>query len=66
MTDESYDDYEPSEEEMKEIEEVIKGSSKKYETIETLRNRLKTTRKIYEFASEDHWAGWLRTHGIRW
>jgi hypothetical protein len=63
MTNEFLDDaYEPTEEEKKEIEEVLAhkaGEEKK--TSKTVKNRV-----FYNFNSEDHWRGWLKIHGIAW
>ena len=50
--------YEPSEEEQKEINEILNK--------EEFKRSPKSNRIIYYFNSEDHWIGWLKTHGIKW
>lgn len=68
------DHYEPSEEELREIEDMIREDEEKdleeynkfnkfikREPEPKTRNRL-----IYEFKTESHWEGWLKIHGIKW
>ena len=60
--------YEPSEEELKEIEDLINKDAEE-EAKEGCgdcgtckpKNRIK-----YLFNSESHWIGWLKIHGIKW
>lgn len=51
------DIYEPDENEMREIEEIINKEEQKI----VCKNRL-----FFNFNTEDHWVGWLRIHGIKW
>lgn len=53
--------YEPSEEERMEIEELFAKEEEHKEKTKIIRNRV-----YVHFNSEDHWIGWLRTHGIKW
>lgn len=57
--------YEPSDEEKREIEDMLNKEDEKREHLEEFQERLKN-RKFYTFNSESHFAGWLRTHGIIW
>jgi hypothetical protein len=66
--DEPFDSYEPTEEEKREIEDILndigqlEDSLKKYEGS----NRRVKNRLFFLFNSEDHWKGWLKTNGIQW
>lgn len=63
---ENYNDfYEPSEEEKEELEEILKQEFENKHKCYDVRREIKD-RKLFTFNSEDHFAGWLRTYGIRW
>jgi hypothetical protein len=51
------DPYEPDEAEIRELNEILRQEKKPYKP----NNRL-----TFDFYTESHFAGWLRTHGIRW
>jgi hypothetical protein len=53
----SEDHYEPDEAEIRELDEILKSERKQHKPV----NRL-----VFDFYSESHFSGWLRTHGIRW
>lgn len=57
--------YEPTEDERKEIEEILSQEQEKNEAKEEFQDRLKN-RKFYTFNSESHFAGWLKINGIKW
>lgn len=68
------DYYEPTDEELAEIEEIIRqeeekewGASPKFGKFIKREEEPKTkNRLLYEFKSESHWSGWLKIHGITW
>lgn len=55
------DPYEPSEEERREIEEILRQEEDRESIFYKIKNR-----KYYTFHSESHWAGWLKINGIKW
>ena len=52
------DPYEPDEQEMEELDNILKQEK---ECHKRQKNRL-----THIFYTESHFAGWLRTYGIRW
>ena len=65
MTDGFLDDaYEPSEEEKREIEEVL--SQRSSDEKAAIRSVKIKNRIYFHFNTEDHWKGWLRINGIAW
>ena len=55
------DGFDPTEEEQKEFEELLKQDN----LVEALVKKLKN-RSCYTFTSESHFAGWLKVNGIIW
>jgi len=51
--------YEPDEQELRELDEILKHEN------DHLKHKPKN-RLVFDFYTESHFAGWLRTHGIRW
>jgi hypothetical protein len=76
--DGEYEPYEPTDEELREIEEMIRqeeeardvvdGISHKDSQYEKFKQRKPEpkNRVFYSYSSESHWAGWCRIHGIIW
>lgn len=62
---EEKDNYEPTEDEMKEIEDLINKDSEKEDSTNEVRYKIKNW-VSYLFKSESHWEGFLRIHGILW
>jgi hypothetical protein len=56
-SEENFNDYNLSKDEINEIEEILKDTKEK----SIVKNRL-----IKTFKTESHWIGWLKVHGIRW
>lgn len=59
------DNYEPTPEEMKEIEDLINQEEERHEAEEEFRGRIKN-RIFFQYGSQTHWEGWLKIHGIKW
>ena len=61
--EEPFDDdtYVPDEEEQREINDILSKEEEQEQEEKRPKNRI-----YHIFASEDHWAGWLKTNGIRW
>ena len=61
--DDMEDGYVPSEEEQKEIEEMLTREDQQHYNHRKFaaKNRL-----TFLFASPSHWSGWLKTNGIKW
>jgi len=57
--------YEPSDEEKQELENLLNNTEEERAAQENKQNRLKK-RELFEFKSESHWIGWLRIHGMKW
>ena len=58
MEDEVFDNYEPDEEEIKEIDKIFEEEEKN--------NKLIKNRLTFVFNSNSHFEGWLRVNGIKW
>lgn len=59
MPDDAGEYYEPSEEEKREIEDMLNQEDEIRES--KPRNRL-----TFIFENESHWEGWLKVNGIKW
>ena len=64
MFDHYYERYEPSDEELREIEELLNRND---EIAEHYEEEVKPKNRImYTYDDEDIWRGWLHIHGIKW
>ena len=54
--------YEPSEEEKKEMEDILREEDKK----KNLEKKHGKNRLTFTFLTESHWEGWLKINGIIW
>ena len=58
----NYDNYEPSKEELEEIEQLLN----KEEELEEEREYIKSNRIFHEFVNRPDFIQWLKQNGIRW
>ena len=57
-----FDEYEPNDEELKEIEDLLNKEEEDQDRPFTDTN----DRILFEYKDESMWKGWLALHGIRW
>lgn len=57
----SDDPYQPSEEEINELNEILKKEDEKQLLNKKIKNRV-----IQHFATQSHFIGWLKVNGIKW
>jgi len=60
------DNYEPSEEELRELNEILNKEEEQKEFLQEFRDVKVKNRIFFTYSTESHWAGWLRIHGIKW
>jgi hypothetical protein len=66
--DDYYDNMEPSEEDLIELERILQEESEAKEYKDNNINSLlkHKNRVFHEYSGEDVWRGWLKLHGMRW
>jgi hypothetical protein len=65
LEEDKLDDYEPSEEERRDIEEILNHEAQKEKEENQILQKLKQ-RSVFTFKSDTHFEGWLKIHGIKW